>query len=133
MAQLLLADWAILAFIGLLAIGGLFRGFSGSVAFLLAMAAAFICGVIAWNLSADYLSQDWQRGAATFVVALLLFGIVRVIVKKIVNVLLAQPADALLGFVAGLAAGVAVVAVWAKTGAFLEYSTIVTEAAKYVR
>ena len=66
-------------------------------------------------------------------VTLLAFGIVRLIVKKLVNGLLAQPSDAIFGFLVGAALGVLMLVAWAYSGAYHEYSFLAKEAAAYVR
>lgn len=127
------ADWVILGFTATLAVTGLFRGFSGTLAFLAASFAAAAVSGLGWHYSESFMSAVWLRALATLVAALLAFGIVRALVRKIVNGLLAQPADAIFGFLCGLLAGALVVVVWAYGGYFLEYSTFATEVADYVR
>ncbi len=130
--DLLPADWVLCAFALAMAVLGLFRGFSGTLAFFVAIAVASGAGMALWNYLERYLSADWQRGAATLVAALLVFGLARIAVKKSVNVLLAQPTDALVGMVFGAVFGVAPVFIWAKTGMWLEYSRLALEVSRYV-
>jgi hypothetical protein len=66
-----------------------------------------------------------MRTAGVAVAALLTFGIVRIIVKKTVNGLLAQPSDSLFGFILGAAVSVLLLAGWAYSGIYLEYSVLV--------
>ena len=73
-----------------------------------------------------------MRAALTLVAALVAFGLVRLIVKKMVNGLLAQPADALFGFAIGLAMGLLLLAGWAYSGFHLEYSNLAMEAARLI-
>ena len=74
----------------------------------------------------------WVRALAVLAGLLVVFGIVRALVRRFVNGLLAQPADAIFGFLAGVLL-VALVAVgWAVSGLFLEYSYIASELARYV-
>ena len=131
--QLLLADWILLAFALAMAVLGLFRGLSGTIAFFAALASAGGVAVAAWGISAGYLSAEWQRGGVTLLAALLAFGIVRLILKKFIHVLLAQPTDAIAGMLCGAVFGLVPVAVWAKTGLWLEYSSLTLEVARYVR
>ena len=91
------ADYVILSVAAAAAVAGLFIGFSGAVAFLLATAASSAAGTFAWRFSAGCLASGWSRGLATVVAALLTFGLVRWTAKKIVNGLLRQPADAIFG------------------------------------
>lgn len=127
------ADYVLCGITIVMAVLGLFRGFSGTIAFLLAATVAAVAASLGWAHSAEFTDVMWQRGAGTLVATLLAFGIVRLIVKKLVNGLLAQPSDAILGFVVGAAVGVLLLAVWAYSGFHLEYSTLAREAAAYVR
>ena len=127
------ADYALCGITVVMAVLGLFRGFSGTLAFVLAAIAAAFAGSFGWAYSASVTNVLWQRGAGVLVVTLLAFGFVRLIVKKLVNGLLAQPSDAILGFLTGAALGVLILAAWAFSGAYLEYSTLARAAAGYVR
>ena len=79
------------------------------------------------------LDAVWMRGAAVLVGTLLVFGIVRFVVKRTVNGLLAQPSDALFGFLVGAVAGALLIVAWGFGGFALEYSNLAAEAARYVR
>ena len=127
------ADYALCGITVVMAVLGLFRGFSGTLAFVLGAVAAAFAGSFGWAYSASVTNVLWQRGAGVLVVTLLAFGFVRLIVKKLVNGLLAQPSDAILGFLTGAALGVLILAAWAFSGAYLEYSTLARAAAGYVR
>ena len=131
--ELQIADYALCGLALVMAVTGLFRGFSGTIAFALASAAAAAVGSFGWTWSATLPDVAWQRGAGVLVAALLAFGIVRLIVKKLVNGLLAQPSDAILGALVGAALGVTVVVVWAWSGIYPEYSALVRTVASYVR
>ncbi len=104
----LFADYVILAVAVGSAVLGLFIGFSGALAFLAGLVVAGVVARVGWTLSADYLAARWARGLGTLVVTLLGFGIVRVVVRKCVHGLLAQPADAILGSLTALVSGAAV-------------------------
>ena len=127
------ADYAICGITIVMAVLGLFRGFSGTLGFVLGAVAAAFAASLGWVHSASFTEVAWQRGAGVLVVTLLAFGIVRLIVKKLVNGLLAQPSDAVFGFLTGAALGVLVLVAWAYSGAYLEYSTLAREASAYVR
>ena len=127
------ADYVLIGLVIALAVTGLFRGFSGTLAFTAALAAAAVAATVAWSFAPAWRSEVWARGGVTLVATLLAFGIVRILVKKTVNRLLAQPADALFGCLAGALAGVLVVLAWAHSGVCVEYSNLAAEAAKYVR
>lgn len=131
--ELQTADYVLGGFAIAMAVLGLFRGLSGTLAFFAAAAAASVGGSACWAASASVTQVVWQRGALTLVGGLLVFGAVRIVCKKLVNGLLAQPADALFGLVLGLAFGLLPIVVWAYTGLYPGYSNIVQEAARYVR
>ena len=127
------ADYALCGITIVMAVLGLFRGFSGTLGFALGAVAAAGAGSFGWMYSASLTEVAWQRGVGTLVVALLAFGIVRLVVKKLVNGLLAQPSDAIFGFLTGAALGVLILVAWASSGAYLEYSVLAREASAYVR
>ena len=116
-----------------MAVLGLFRGFSGTLGFVLGAVAAACAASFGWAYSVSFTDVAWQRGAGVLVATLLAIGIVRLIVKKLVNGLLAQPSDAIFGFLVGAALGVLILAAWAYSGAYLEYSTLAREVSAYVR
>ena len=126
------ADYVLCGVTIVAAVTGLFRGFSGTLAFALATAAASLAGSFGWSYSATMTDVAWQRGAGVLVATLLTFGIVRLVVKKLVNGLLSQPSDALFGGLVGAGLGVAVVVVWAYSGLFPEYSSLVRTVASYI-
>lgn len=127
------ADYALCGVTIVMAVLGLFRGFSGTLGFVLGAVAAAFAASFGWVHSASFTDVAWQRGAGVLVATLLAFGIVRLVVKKLVNGLLAQPSDAIFGFLIGAALGILVLVAWAYSGAYLEYSTLAKEAAAYVR
>ena len=131
--DLQIADYVLCGLTLAMAVTGLFRGFSGTVAFALASAAAAAAGSFGWTWSATVTDVAWQRAAGVMVATLLTFGLVRLVVKKLVNGLLSQPSDAVFGAFVGAALGGAVVAVWAWSGIYTEYSAIVRAVAAYVR
>ena len=131
--QLLPADYVLCGFTLVMAVTGLFRGFSGTLAFVLASVSAAFAGCLGWPYSESFTSVLWMRGAGTLVGTLLVFGLVRLVVKKLVNGLLAQPSDALFGAVIGALIGVLLLVAWAYTGFHVEYSRLAQEIAPYVR
>ena len=121
------ADYVLGVFTAFLALGGLFRGFSGMFAMLVAGAAS-----LAWPASAGMLSSVWQRGFAVCVCTLLVFGVVRIVVKKTVGGLLDQPLDAIFGCAVGLVcAALAILAISAVPEA-RAYSLVARGVAWYV-
>ena len=131
--EFLPADYALLGLVTVCAVTGLFRGFSGTLAFLVALVAAAGSAALGWRLSTEWFDAVWMRGAAVLVGTLLVFGIVRFVVKRTVNGLLAQPSDALFGFLVGAVAGALLIVAWGFGGFALEYSNLAAEAARYVR
>ena len=127
------ADYALCGITVVMSVLGLFRGFSGTLGFALGAVAAVFAASFGWVYSASLTGVVWQRGAGVLVATLLAFGIVRLIVKKLVNGLLAQPSDAVFGFLTGAALGVLILAAWAYSGAYLEYSILAKEVSAYVR
>ena len=125
------ADYVLCGLTIVTAVLGLFRGFSGTLGFVLAVvAAAFVAG-LGWTYSASLASVAWQRAAGVLVATLLVFGLVRLVVKKVVNGLLAQPSDAIFGLLLGIAVGAALLAVWAHSGIYLEYSHLAKALSAY--
>lgn len=122
--QLQVADWVLLGATLGMAVLGLFRGFSGTLAFLLAVVVSAFTATFGWTYSANFTEVAWMRGAGVLVVALVAFGLVRMVVKKLVNGLLAQPSDAIFGFLIGAAFGVLALVGWTYSGIYLEYSTL---------
>lgn len=131
--ELLPADYVLCALTLTSAVLGLFRGFSGTLAFLLALAAGGAAAYFGWGILEGYTSEAWMRGAGTLVVSLLAFGIVRILVKKLVNGLLAQPSDAIFGMIVGAVCGALATVAWASSGMFLEYSTLAAMTADLMR
>ena len=127
------ADYILCGLTIVMAVLGLFRGFSGTLGVVLAALAATLTATFGWPLSASFTEVTWQRAGGVLVATLLAFGLVRLIVKKLVNGLLAQPSDAIFGFLIGAALGVLILVAWAYSGAYLEYSTLAKEASAYVR
>ena len=131
--ELLPADYALCAIAVVMAVTGLFRGFSGSLAFVAAFAAAVFAAAFGWTCSASFTAVAWQRVAGVALATLLTFGIVRIVVKKIVNGILSQPSDAIFGMLTGLVMALMLVLAWAWSGIFVEYSRLVQGVAAYVR
>lgn len=128
--EFLPADYVLCAFAVFVSVTGLFRGFSGSLAFLAASGAAGSVAAFGWPWSENVTGVMWQRAGGVFIVSLLTFGLVRVIVKKTVNGLLAQPSDALFGFLTGALTAALVVFAWAYSGIYLEYSNLASYVAE---
>ncbi|MBO7721436.1 MAG: hypothetical protein J6T01_03425 [Kiritimatiellae bacterium] len=127
------ADYVLCGVTLVMAVTGLFRGFSGTLGFALATLAAAAVSTFGWVYSSRFTQTAWLRAACVLVAALLMFGTVRLAVKKLVNGLLAQPSDALFGMLTGAGIGALLLLAWAYSGAYLEYSALAGGLADYVR
>lgn len=127
------ADYALCGLTLVMAVMGLFRGFSGTLGFILAVVLAGLAASFGWLYSASVTTVVWQRAAGVIVATLLTFGLVRLVVKKIVGGILAGPSDALFGLLVGVLFGVIILTVWARSGIHLEYSSLARDIADYVR
>lgn len=101
------SDYVILGVSVAAAILGAFGGFSGALAFLAGVGAAVAALRFGWPILDARIQTPWLLAVAALVCALLVFGAVRLVVKKTVNHLLAQPADAIFGFLIAALAGFA--------------------------
>lgn len=131
--EFLPADYVLGAFAMVMAVMGMFRGLSGTLAFLVACGVSIVVGSTTWPYSETLSMSLWARGGITLLAVLLSFGVVRIVVRKLVNGILAQPADAIFGSIAGLLVVGLVVVGWAYIGTHLEYSNIASMVATYVR
>lgn len=91
------SDYVILGVSLAAAILGIFGGFSGALAFFAGVCAAVGALRFGWDFLAERIVTPWLLAVAALVVSLVAFGIVRLVVKKSVKNLLAQPADAIFG------------------------------------
>lgn len=101
------SDYIILGVSLAAAILGMFGGFSGALAFLAGVGAAVATLRFGWGYLESRIETPWVLGLAALVCALVAFGIARLIVKKCVKNLLAQPADAIFGVLVAAVAGFA--------------------------
>lgn len=98
---------------------GLFRGFSGQLGSLAGIVAALVVGyflfapirclVVSGNWITGETAQSGVASAMDFVVALVVFGLVRRIVAKFVSFLVPQPMNAIAGGAIGLVKGMVAV------------------------
>ena len=101
------ADYVILGAALVAGIFGLFGGFSGALAFLAGVGAASAAVRFGWDALASRIETPWLLALAALAVALVAFGIARLIVKKTVHKMLAQPGDAIFGAIVSAVAGFA--------------------------
>lgn len=111
---------------------GLFRGLSGFLAFLTASAATAAAAVWLWPESAAYIGSTVARVAAFAAGGVLVFGVVRMVVKKLVNGLLAQPVDSIAGLAVAVACCVLAVVAVSRFGIVRERSHVAREVARHV-
>lgn len=130
--ELLPADYVVGGLVVVMAVLGLFRGASGTLAFFVACVCAALTVSLCWPLSESVTPVTWMRVAGTLLVTLIAFGVVRMLVKRFVNGLLAQPTDAILGFVMGAIMGALVLVGWGYSGWHLEYSNLAAKAAEVI-
>lgn len=130
--SLLPADYVLCGLALVMAVTGLFRGFSGTLAFVLAVAAGGIVAFCGWSRSEALTDVMWMRAAGTLVATLLAFGLVRLVVKKLVNGLLAQPSDALFGALVGVVFALLLLFGWARSGLYLEHSNLAQAVAAFI-
>ena len=105
--QFATVDYVILAATLVAAVFGLFGGFSGALAFLAGVAAAAASVRFGWGALESRIGSPWLLGLAALAMALVAFGIARLIVKKTVHKMLAQPGDAIFGFLVSAISGFA--------------------------
>lgn len=106
--QLFTADYVLLAVTLGSTVIGAFIGFSGALAFLGGTVVGVLGGKVAWMLSAGRIDSGWPRVLVTLVAGLVIFGLVRWCVRRIVNGLLRQPADAVFGMIVAALTGLAI-------------------------
>lgn len=111
---------------------GLFRGLSGFLAFLTASAATAAAVVWLWPESAPHIHSTALRVAAFAAGGVLVFGVVRMIVKKLVNGLLAQPVDSIAGLAVAAACCILAIVAVSRFGIVRERSLIAREVALHV-
>ena len=84
---------------------GLFIGFSGALGFLSGTVAAAAAGTYAYPYLVSQIPNGWARGMAELVGVLVVFGLVRLVVRKLVRGLVAQPGDSIFGALVSALAG----------------------------
>ena len=131
--ELLPADYILLGFAFLAMIAGGVCGLSGMVAFASALGLSVFSAFMLWPFALERFNSHWAAALAVFVAAILVYAIVRVILKKTVNFMMSQPSDSILGMLVGLVLALGIVYAWARIGFFAEHSSIVTGVAAYVR
>lgn len=122
-----IVDYVILALACFFVILGLFRGVSGVFSLISASIISFAVSVFLWPQTKEFIDPLWLRVVAIIVLALITFGLVRVIVGKFVSKLLAQPADSIFGAVIGLMLGALLVYISANIPVVRDNSVIARE------
>lgn len=113
--DLTILDWVLFAIVAFFVVMGLFQGFSGQLGSLAGLAAGLAAGyflfavirafIVSGNWITGETAQNGVAAVADFVVALVVFGLVRRIVAKFVSFLVPQPMNALAGALVGLVKG----------------------------
>lgn len=111
--DLTIVDWLLLGVVGFFAVTGLFRGMSGELASTVGLALAIPAGYFFHPLGMNLAKtlelaagvSWWVAVVLDFTCALLVFGIVRKLVKRFVSFLVGQPTDAVLGLLSGVFKG----------------------------
>jgi len=102
------ADYVLGAVTLVAAVLGLFGGFSGALGFCAGVVAAGAAGKFGYPYARDVIAAPWGAALAVLAATLLAFGIARAVVKRVVRGLLAQPADAIFGFLVAAVTGAGV-------------------------
>lgn len=118
------ADYGFMALSVVLVMMGLFRGVSGFLAFVSALAGAAAAAVCLWPHTTNVSQELWVRCAVELVAVLLVYGLLRMIIKKAVNGLLSQPSDSVFGVLIALLFAGFVVFLASKNDSVREHSKI---------
>ncbi len=108
MSELSTTDYVLIASSLAMAIVGAFGGFSGALAFLLGSVAGGAAAKFSWDFACGAIENVPVGALVVVAAAIVAFGIVRAIVRKVVSGMLAQPGDAIFGFVTGAVTGLAI-------------------------
>jgi len=131
--ELLPADFVVIGLVIVMSVIGCFCGFSRIMTFFSSCGVAAFAAAFSLPMSASFTQTPWLRGAVVLIVTLVVFGQVRLIVKKCVNGLNAQPINAVLGVLVGAMIGLSVLLVWAYSGRNLEYSCLASGVAEALK
>ena len=122
--DLTVLDWVLFSVAAFFTVVGIFHGFSGQLGSFAGLSAALAAGyfifaplhgaVVSGNWVTGEVAQNGLAAVLDFVIALVVFGVVRRIVAKFVSFLVPQPMNAIAGGLVGLFKGA--VAVAALTG-----------------
>lgn len=78
-------------------VGGVFVGFSGSLAFLAGLSVSVLGGIYTYPYAEHMIENGLLRVFCVALAGIVVFGLVRGIVKRFVRGLVAQPGDAIIG------------------------------------
>ena len=124
------ADYGFMALAIILVVMGLFRGASGFFAFVSALAGAAAAAMCLWPYTASFSQELWVRSAIELVSVLLVYGVLRMIIKKVVNGLLSQPSDSIFGVLIALLFSALIVFFASKIDLVKEHSNIAVVASE---
>lgn len=128
-----IADYAFLALSCFFVILGLFRGASGVFSFVAATVVSIAFSIFIWTYITGFFESQWVRVTLLIILALLAFGLVRVIVDGLVTALLAQPADSIFGVILGIALGALVIYIAANIPKARDVSVIARESYELIK
>lgn len=127
-----IADYVLLALSCFFVILGVFRGVSGFFSLVSGSIVSFASSVFLWPVICGRFASPWVRVALVILAALVVFGLVRVVVGRVVSRLLSQPADSIFGLVLGAALGALLIYVAAGIPVAREYSVIAREVSRLI-
>lgn len=122
--QLQVADYIYLVAAAFFVIAGLFRGLSGFFAFVAALVASAALSFYFWPVICLKFGDVFLRSAVTAVGAILVFGIVRFVVKFVLRKIISQPSDSIVGMVFALVLSAAFLYVASSSPIVREYSSL---------
>lgn len=94
---------------------------------------SFATAVFSWSFVCLLDVPSWAHFVIALVIGLAVFGLVRVLVKKIVFKLLAQPADSIFGFCLGIVISLLLIYIASNVQLAVDHSVIAREAGALVK
>ena len=101
------SDYVIISMSVASAVLGMFGGFSGALAFLAGVGAAVAALRFGWGFLESNIETPWVLALTALICAIIVFGVARLLVKRFVKNMLAEPADAIFGALTAAVAGFA--------------------------
>lgn len=101
--------------------------------FVAATVVSIAFSIFIWTYITGFFESQWVRVTLLIILALLAFGLVRVIVDGLVTALLAQPADSIFGVILGIALGALVIYIAANIPKARDVSVIARESYELIK